>query len=84
MSEWRNRIHFGDCLATLQRMPAGIVILASTRQGDLVLDPFIGSGTTAQVAMQHGRAYLGCELNPAYKALQDERLRQPWLALEVA
>jgi DNA modification methylase len=41
---------------------------------DIVLDPFIGSGTTAQVALQHGRQYLGCELNPEYKALQDERI----------
>lgn len=59
-------------------------ILAGSRPGDLVLDPFMGSGTTAQVAMEHGRAYLGCELNPTYKALQDERLRQPRLELEAA
>lgn len=40
----------------------------------IVLDPFMGSGTTAQVALQHGRQYLGCELNPDYKPLQDERI----------
>jgi DNA modification methylase len=49
-------------------------ILAGSRAGDIVLDPFMGSGTTAQVAIQHGRQYLGCELNPEYKALQDERI----------
>ena len=49
-----------------------------------ILDPFMGSGTTASVALQHGRQYLGCELNPDYKALQDERLRQPSLLLEAA
>lgn len=49
-------------------------ILAGSRPGDVVLDPFMGSGTTAQVALQHGRQYLGCELNPDYKALQDERI----------
>jgi DNA modification methylase len=49
-------------------------ILAGSRPGDIVLDPFMGSGTTAQVALQHGRAYLGCELNSDYKALQDERI----------
>lgn len=54
-------------------------ILAGSRVGDIVLDPFMGSGTTAQVAQQHGRQYLGCELNPAYKVLQDERTRQPSL-----
>ena len=41
---------------------------------DIVLDPFMGSGTTAQVAIQNGRQYLGCELNPEHKALQDERI----------
>jgi len=49
-------------------------ILAGSRQGDIVLDPFMGSGTTAQVTVQHGRQYLGCELNPAYEAMQQERL----------
>jgi DNA modification methylase len=49
-------------------------ILAGSRPGDIVLDPFMGSGTTAQVALEHGRAYLGCELNSDYKALQDERI----------
>jgi DNA modification methylase len=52
-------------------------ILAGSRQNDIVLDPFMGSGTTAQVAMQHGRQYLGCELNPEYGALQDQRLQAP-------
>lgn len=49
-------------------------ILAGSRPGDIVLDPFMGSGTTAQVALQHGRQYLGCELNPEYNALQQERI----------
>jgi len=49
-------------------------ILAGSRPGDIVLDPFMGSGTTAQVAMQHNRKYLGCELNPEYGALQQERI----------
>ena len=50
-------------------------ILAGSRKGDVVLDPFMGSGTTAQVAIMHGRQYIGCELNPAYKELQDERIK---------
>lgn len=57
--------------------PAALIepcILAGSRVGDVVLDPFVGSGTTAQVALQHGRKYLGCELNPEYKHLQDERI----------
>lgn len=49
-------------------------ILAGSRTGDIVLDPFMGSGTTAAVALQHDRQYLGCELNPAYCELQQQRL----------
>lgn len=49
-------------------------ILAGSRPGDIVLDPFMGSGTTAAVAIEHGRQYLGCELNPEYGALQQERI----------
>lgn len=56
-------------------------ILAGSKPGDIVLDPFMGSGTTAYVAQQLGRQYLGCELNPAYRALQEERLQQPSLML---
>jgi DNA modification methylase len=50
-------------------------ILAGSQPGDIVLDPFMGSGTTAAVAIQHGRQYLGCELNPEYGPLQQERIR---------
>jgi hypothetical protein len=42
----------------------------------IVLDPFMGSGTTAAVALQHGRQYLGCELNPEYGPLQQERINK--------
>ncbi len=49
-------------------------ILATSRPDDIVLDPFMGSGTTAQVALQHGRQYMGCELNPEYEGLQRERI----------
>ena len=49
-------------------------ILAGSRPGDVVLDPFMGSGTTAQVALQHSRRAIGCELNPAYIDLIHQRL----------
>jgi DNA modification methylase len=51
-------------------------VLAGSRPGDIVLDPFMGSGTTAAVAVQHGRKYLGCELNPEYETLQKERIAE--------
>lgn len=50
-------------------------ILAGSRPNDIVLDPFMGSGTTAAVAAKHGRRYIGCELNEEYGDLQDERIR---------
>lgn len=50
-------------------------ILAGSRLGDVVLDPFMGSGTTASVAIASGRQFIGCELNTDYKPLQDERIQ---------
>jgi hypothetical protein len=60
-------------------------ILAGSRKGDTVLDPFNGSGTTGAVALKHGRKYIGCELNPEYIGLSHERISkaQPML-LEVS
>ena len=49
-------------------------VLAGSRPGDIILDPFMGSGTTAAVAIQHGRKYIGCEINPEYQPLQQSRL----------
>jgi len=56
-------------------------VLAGSKPNDIVLDPFMGSGTTAAVAQRLNRLYLGCELNEEYKKLQDERLKQPSLEL---
>ena len=50
-------------------------ILAGCPEGGTVLDPFMGSGTTAAVAKLHGRHYLGSELNPDYRPLIEERLK---------
>jgi len=49
-------------------------ILAGSREGDIVLDPFMGSGTTAMVAKKHNRNYLGCELHKDYASLQTDRI----------
>lgn len=48
-------------------------ILAGSRIGDVVLDPFMGSGTTAAVAKRLQRRFIGCELNPSFLVLH--RLR---------
>ena len=49
-------------------------ILAGSQEGDIVLDPFMGSGTTAMVAKQHGRFYMGCELHENYGELIKSRV----------
>lgn len=49
-------------------------ILAGARLNDVVLDPFMGSGTTAAAAILNGRQFVGCELNEEYKVLQDKRI----------
>ena len=48
-------------------------ILSSTREKDYVLDPFLGSGTTASVAKRLGRGYIGIELNEDYQKIVDKR-----------
>ena len=56
-------------------------VMAGSRAGDIVLDPFMGSGTTAAVADHLNRLYLGCELNRDYEKLQKQRLQQRSLEL---
>ena len=50
------------------------IILASSRPGDFVFDPFLGSGTTAVVAKKLGRQYCGVELDLTYCCLAEKRL----------
>jgi len=45
-----------------------------SQTGDLVLDPFVGSGTTALAARDLGRHYLGYDLNPEYVKIANARL----------
>jgi len=50
------------------------MILAGTKTGDTILDPFMGSGTTAIQAVRFHRHYLGCELNPKYVEMAERRI----------
>jgi modification methylase len=50
------------------------VILATTRPGDLILDPFFGTGTTGSVAKRLGRRFIGIEQNPGYVSLARARI----------
>ena len=50
------------------------VILASTKPGDIILDPFFGTGTTGAAARRLGRRYIGLERDPGYAKLAKERI----------
>ena len=50
-------------------------VLASSKPGDFVLDPFFGSGTVGLVSQEENRRYLGIELNPEYVRLANDRLQ---------
>ena len=57
-------------------------IKAGSQKGDIILDPFIGSGTTAMVAKSLGRHYIGCELHESYNDLIQNRVSQYTINLE--
>jgi site-specific DNA-methyltransferase (adenine-specific) len=52
------------------------IILASSRPGDVILDPLLGSGTTSVVAKKLGRGYVGIEIDKTYCCLAEKRLEQ--------
>jgi len=54
------------------------LIRTYTQAGDLVLDPFIGSGTTAIAARNLGRQFIGCDLSQEYVDIANKRLAQPY------
>ena len=58
-------------------------ILAGSEKDDIILDPFMGSGTTAAVARSLGRYYIGCELHEEYNNLIQERVPVNILSLNV-
>ena len=57
-------------------------ILSGSEEGDTILDPFIGSGTTAMVAKSLNRHYIGCELHQSYNDLIQNRVSQYTINLE--
>ena len=52
------------------------LISASTKEGDVILDPFTGSGTTAIAAIKEKRHYIGMELNKEYYDIACERIKK--------
>lgn len=86
----RNHISGGDFGQGWEGIPRGMVQVetkgfspscqcaSQDTQPGIVLDPFMGIGTTALVARHLGRHFIGCDLNPDYVALANDRLRQPF------
>jgi DNA modification methylase len=66
----------GAHFATFPEKLPELCIKAGSREGDIVLDPFFGSGTTGWVAQRLGRNWLGIELNPDYIKIAEERFQQ--------
>lgn len=70
------RPYKGAHFATFPEELARPCILAGSRPGDTVLDPFAGSGTTGAVAAQEGRDFIGIEINPDYCKIIRQRIRE--------
>jgi DNA modification methylase len=64
----------GAHFAVMPEALAEPCVLAGSAAGDLVLDPFTGSGTVAVVALRHGRRFIGTELNPEYVQIAQDRI----------
>jgi adenine-specific DNA-methyltransferase len=61
------------------QFPAALVtrlVRALTKKGDLVMDPFLGSGTSCVSALIEQRNFVGCETEPRYVCIVRDRLRQ--------
>tara|TARA_R100000742_G_C4276022_1_gene96834 strand:- start:947 stop:1774 length:828 start_codon:yes stop_codon:yes gene_type:complete len=71
----------GAHFATFPEKLPELCIKAGSKKGDIVLDPFFGSGTTGWVAQRLGRKWLGVELNPDYIKIAEERFNQQELFL---
>jgi len=78
-----SHIHF--CQENRQNHPSqkpeGLIermVLASSNEGDMILDPFSGSGTTLRVCQQLNRNCIGFELNPDYVEMTKKRLSEPF------
>lgn len=69
---WGNNIHNSQKPVSLMQC----LIENSTKEGEIVLDPFMGSGTTAIACMRSNRHYIGCEIDPKYYKVTIDRIER--------
>lgn len=62
--------------ATFPEEIPDVCIRAGSKEGDLILDPFMGAGTTALVAKKRNRHFIGFELNPEYIKIAEKRMKK--------
>jgi site-specific DNA-methyltransferase (adenine-specific) len=85
IADFGQRFNVWDCNPVRQRgddthpapFPESLArdhILSWSNEGDTVLDPFLGSGTTGKMALQHGRKFFGIEISPEYLAIAQKRI----------
>lgn len=70
------------CAIMPEEIPKRLIKLF-TFVGDIVLDPFTGSGTTLKVAKQEGRHYIGYEINKSYQSIINEKIKETMIKLEI-
>ena len=81
---WQYAAHYGETTAHPAPFPAPLArdhILSWSNPGDIVLDPFAGSGTTCKAAKELGRKFIGIEINPEYCQIAEKRLAQEVLPM---
>jgi len=72
IAEEKERFHPTQKPVTLMKR----IIEDYTREGDTILDPFMGSGTTGVACVQTGRNFIGIEIDPTYFAIAERRIKE--------
>ncbi|MBR4904230.1 MAG: site-specific DNA-methyltransferase [Selenomonadaceae bacterium] len=82
-----SHVHYcnGNRYSHPTQKPEGIferIILASSNEGDVILDPFVGSGTALRVCQQLNRNCIGVDINPYYIEIAKKRLSEPFYGFD--